>query len=243
MNGNSGNSVPFGTPPAGFMQTGNQTFENSLTPETPSDIFGSSNPASTGAAVSDIIDPFAMASSPDFTPPTNQQEKQKYKIIDLFWLLNPKFYATPKQQPAQNEAHFVILSFNIDFGNLRVSMFNLTNNSFQNNIVFLKNLKRTVGGTIYPATAFNAFTSVNLSTICIEQLFEQIPGATWQQERPFCTIGKNTELIRFTIKDSKYGTYYYEFIGWQREAFLHACQFTFTKGFEFSAQQHINNTK
>ena len=46
-------------------------------------------------------------------------------------MINPKFYK--KVQPIQNEAHFVVVSFNISFGNLRVSFFNLTNNSIQNN--------------------------------------------------------------------------------------------------------------
>lgn len=234
-------TVPFGTPPVGFMQTGNQTFENSLAPDAPTDsFFGVETPGTNIQSGDNIIDQFAPPSSLDFTQSTNQQKqkKQKYKIIDLFWLINPKFYA--KQQLLQGEAHFVILSFNIDFGNMRLSYFNLTNNSIQNNIVYLENLKRTVSGTMYPATAFNVFNSPRITTICIEQLFQQTPGANWQQERPVCTVQKNEEKIRFQVKDPKYGEYFYDFISWQRDAFLHACNFTFTKGFELVGQQHIN---
>lgn len=227
MNGEN-TSSPFGTPPAGFMQTGNQPFETNVSAASGDAPFGDSSPDVTTG-----IDPFATPNNPEFIPPT-QQDKQKYKIVDLFWLINPKLYA--KQQPVQSEAHFVILSFNLDFGNLRVSFFNLTNNSIQGNIIYLENCKRTVAGTMYPATAFNVCNSPRLSTICLEQLFRQIPGANWQQERPVCTVEKNEEKIRFTVKDPKFGTYFYDFVSWQRDAFLHACNFAYTKGFEFSAQ-------
>lgn len=235
MNGDEA-AVPFGTPPVNFMQTGNQTFENSI-PEkvTPFGEAPISSDAPFGGA--DPFAPTAPIQPIEFVPPQQMATAQaaKYKIIDLFWLLNPKFYAKPVQQPLSGEAHFVILSFNVDFGNIRLSMFNLNNNSIQGNIVYLENLKRTVAGTMYPATAFNVYNSPRLSTTCLEQLFKQIPGANWQQERPVCTVGKNEELIRFTIKDPKFGTYFYDFTGWQREAFLHVCQFTFTKGFELMA--------
>jgi len=238
MNGEN-SSVPFGTPPVGFMQTGNQAFET--TGVISNESFDAA--VSTGVTTSNEypgasgVDPFASSTS-EFIQPT-APTKQKYAIVDLFWLINPKFYANPKQQPAQNEAHFVILSFNIDFGNMRVAFLNLTNNSIQGNVVYLENLKRLVSGTIYPATAFNIFNSARLTTTCLEQLFRQIPGATWQQERPVCIVEKDEAKIRFMIKDPKNGNYFYDFIGWQREAFLYACNFAFTKGFELLAQQRL----
>ena len=246
MNGES-NSVPFGTPPAGFMQTGNQPFETAPVPAEPvgDSPFGNETNSPAGEAVSSAlggIDPFAPVPEPNnFGQPAQAaaNANQKYAIIDLFWLINPKFYMNPRQNPVANEAHFAILSFNLDFGNMRVSFFNLTNNSVQGNILFLKNCKRTVSGTMYPATAFNVFNSTRISTVCLEQLFEQVPGATWQQERPVCTVQKHETAIRFSVKDPKYGEYFYDFTGWQREAFLHACSFTFNKGFELSAQKYL----
>jgi hypothetical protein len=227
---------PFGTPPVGFMQTGNQTFDSPVTGgDAP---FGEAlSPAApvgfTAASESNMANPFETgASDPDFQPPATTAPA-KYRIVDMFWLINPKFYA--KQQPVQSEAHFVILSFNLDFGNMRIAFFNLTNNSIQNNIVYLENLKRLVTGTMYPATAFNVHNSSRVATTCLEQLFKQT-GANWQQERPVCTVEKDESKIRFSIRDPKNGNYFYDFTGWQREAFLHACNFSFTKGFEISAQ-------
>lgn len=222
------NSIPFGTPPADFMQAGNQLFESPQQVENPKE--------------NTVSSPFNIPDTPDVfnfnqTSAPEVPQTPKYKIFDLFWLINPKFYM--KQQPIQGEAHFVIISYNVDFGNLRISFFNLTNNSIQENIVYLENLKRLVSGIIYPATAFNIVESNRVSTTCIEQLFRQIPGAQWQQERPICTVEKNEEKIRFVVKDQKYGTHFYDFIMWQREAFLHACKFVFTKGFQLSAQQHL----
>lgn len=245
MNGDN-NSVPFGTPPVGFMQTGNQPFETAPAAESVGDSsFGNETNPPVGEATTAAFgefDPFAPIPEQNNFEQSVQaavNANQKYVIIDLFWLINPKFYMNPRQTPATNEAHFTILSFNLDFGNMRVSYFNLTNNSVQKNILYLENCKRTVSGTIYPATAFNVFNSTRISTICLEQLFRQIPGATWQQERPVCTVQKHETAIRFTIKDPKYGEYFYDFIGWQREAFLHACSFTFNKGFELTAQRHL----
>jgi hypothetical protein len=237
----SEDNIPFGTPPVGFMQTGNQ--QVSLDPPV--------------AAIGSIFETETVESPSLVEKPTTEPQKfpqfdetetlsdyksqinqtTKYAIFDMFWLINQKFYK--KVQPAQNEAHFVVISFNMSFGNLRVSYFNLTNNSIQNNIVYLENLKRTVSGTIYPATAFNAFATQRLSTICLEQLFRQIPGANWQLERPVCKIEKNESKLRFTIADPKNGTYFYDFEDWQYHAFLKALEFTFTKGFELTASQHL----
>ena len=222
-------NMPFGTPPAAFVQTGNQ-----VTVDEPP--FGGSEAVTDPFATATPVpgSPFGNAAPDQFSgaPPVNNyqpQEKTKYQILDMFWLLNPK-------QPAQTEAHFVVISYNISFGNLRISFFDRTANSIQGNIAYLDNFKRTVSGTIYPATAFNVSKSPEVSTTCLEQLFKQIPGANWQQERPVCVVQKNQNLIRFTVKDPKYGTYFYDFSGWQREAFLHACEFCYTEGFKLMGQ-------
>lgn len=251
-------NIPFGIPNVGFMQTGNQQMSLEQ-PQAVDDPF--TKPDADPFTKSDV-DPFTK-SDDGFEVNENEFEKTdvnskikwlggsnfpqqslpvkeitKYAIFDMFWLINPKVYK--KVQLLQNEAQFAVISFNISFGNLRISFFNLSNNAIQNNIVYLENLKRTVTGTIYPATAFNAFNTPRLSTICIEQLFRQIPGAAWQIDRPVCKIEKNETKLRFTITDSKNGTYFYDFEDWQYNAFHKALEFTFTKGFELNALYHMN---
>lgn len=138
----------------------------------------------------------------------------------------------------QGQAQFVVLSYNISFGNLRVSFFNLTNNSIQNNVVFLNNMQRTVSGTIYPASAYCIFNTPRISTVCLEQLF-QSTGAEWQQNRPVCKVEKHESKIRLTIEDNKFGKFFYDFENWQREAFLYSCQFAFTTGMYLHGQNMI----
>jgi len=104
----------------------------------------------------------------------------------------------------------------------------------------LENLKRTVTATIYPSTAFNVVNTQRLAVTCLEQLFRQIPGANWQQERPVCKIEKNEFKLRLTVADPKNGTYFYDFEDWQYHAMIKSLEFTFTKGFELTASyQHL----
>ena len=114
-------NMPFGTPPAAFVQTGNQ-----VTVDEPP--FGGSEAVTDPFATATPVpgSPFGNAAPDQFSgaPPVNNyqpQEKTKYQILDMFWLLNPK-------QPAQTEAHFVVISYNISFGNLRISFFDRTAN-------------------------------------------------------------------------------------------------------------------
>ena len=226
------NNNPFDAPPTSFfVQSGNQTIVDS--PQENSTLVPQENSPLETSPPDIFSNPFSNAN----LPAQQDDTKQQYVIVDLFWLINPKFYL--KQQPIQGESHVTIISFNASFGNLRISCFDLTNKSIQGNLIYLENLKRTVTGTIYPATAFNIYNSPRIATICLEQLFKQIPNATWQQERPVCTVEKNEEKIRLSIKDPKNGNYFYDFIGWQRDAFQYACQFICTKGYELSAHQQI----
>jgi len=235
MDNNEYDKPPFAAPPPAFMQTGNQ-------PPTinKQESFSDGNPF-LGITPLENTQPF------EEIPPFDEQqtmvpeqiivpsstEKQQYKILDMFWLLNPKY--SNKQQPAQKEAQFVLLSYNINFGNLRISFFDLTQNSIVNNVVFLGNMKRTVSGTIYPMAALQIVSSVRLSMKCMEQLFQDT-GAEWQHSRPVCQIQKNEQTIRLIITDQKIGAYFYDFTNVQKDAFLQTCQFAYTKGFELMGQ-------
>jgi len=245
---------PFDTPPESFlMQTG------SLPAEQPTEAPSIQQPGIQAPGIqppmddnftnykteapSNFTNPFNGGDASPFGGPTlpgsdQTQQTTKYAISDFFWLINPKFYV--KENPVQSEAHVAILSFNASFGNLRISFYHLNKNSIQGHIIFYENLKRLVTGTIYPASAFNILSAKRLSSTCLEQLFRQIPGATWQQERPVCLIEKTEEKIRLTIKDPKFGTFFYDFIDWQKNAFLYTCNFICSKGFEFSVQQQLN---
>ncbi len=251
---------PFSAPPPIFMQTGNQTpvineqvgdqenFGGEVLDVHDESPFGSQtlvqpgiNAPPFGASVVNQpeIDIPPFGSPPNLMDtPAPTQEKDKYKILDLFWLLNSKYSKTPPEQPIQKEAHFVVLSYNISFGNLRMSFFDLTQNSISGNVAFLGNMKRTVSGTIYPMAAFNIVRKAKLDMTCMEQLFQDT-GADWQHSRPVCQIQKDEAHIRLIVRDPKFGSYFYDFIDTQKDAFLLACQFVYTTGFNLMAQNML----
>lgn len=239
----NGDKLPFGVPPTVFMQTGNQTLTNDIPPNFENE----PNQPEVNAYNSDInsydsggnIGTPELQFPPPFSTPTSnvQNKSNKYQIVDIFWLLNQKYYNNDK--PLQeHEAQFVVVSFNITFNNLRVSFFNLTQGSIQGNVAFLSKMQRTVSGTIYPASAFHVVNDIRISKICLEQLW-QATGEAWQQNRPICKIEKNEKIIRLTIQDNQNGTYFYDFTGWQREAFIYACQFVYTTGLFLCAQNAL----
>ena len=128
--------------------------------------------------------------------PKIQQPKQnhvKYNIIDLFWL----HYETPSDN--KNEAQFVQISYNIDFGNLKINFYDIPKNAVQENIVFHKSLKLIVSGTIYPSSCIQMDSLEECEFTCIEQLINNT-GEQWQKERPICILSKTkNNIISFFI--------------------------------------------
>ena len=215
---------PFGAPMSSFIQTGaNAPFS---TAEEKIEDFSEAE----AGTIPEQVNPLMPNGSMPFAGPipAQTQTTSKYQIFDIFWLFNPGLNVQPPRL-VQGQAHVAIISFNISFGNLRISFFNVTQNSIRQNVAFLNNMQRLVSGTIYPSSAFCIYTSPRIATICIEQLF-QSTGAEWQQNRPICKVEKNEQKIRVTIKDQKVGKYFYDFEEWQRDAFLQSCLFTYTTG-------------
>ncbi len=225
---------PFGAPIANFMQTGSNAPIIEPTEEFNEDPINAEQPISNNEPNPTFVGspPFANQST------LNQNQSTKYQIIDLFWLINPVLYTQP-QKLIQNQAQFVVISYNISFGNLRISFFNIGQGAIQGSSVFLNNMQRITSGTIYPASAFCINNNVRISTVCVEQMFKST-GEDWQQSRPKCTVEKNENLIRLTIEDQKSGKYFYDFMHWQREAFIYACQFCYTTGMYLHGLNSVN---
>ena len=182
------------------------------------------------------------------------KQKTQYHIIDLFWLINPKY---GRNDMNQEEAHFCQISFNIDFGNLKITLYKIPNGALQGHRLYLMSLHRLTSGTIYPSSIFNLIYSsqripkmqdkdINspdsiepIKFTCLEQLIQHT-GENWQNNRPLChfTISHN---IILHIRDPLSGTFYYEFKGWQKKAILHAAQFVVDNGYILTGNQNINS--
>jgi hypothetical protein len=93
----SEDNIPFGTPPVGFMQTGNQQVSLDPPIAATGGIFEAHSPESPSQKPSSEDRQFPqfedVGGSPDFKPQTNQTTK--YAIFDMFWLINQKFIKNP----------------------------------------------------------------------------------------------------------------------------------------------------
>ena len=180
------------------------------------------------------IPAFSIPQQPQINTTNNNNQQNKYKIQDLFWFINPKLYT---QQPVENgEAHIVNLSFNIQYGNLRISYYQWQQNAIQGHCVFLKSLLRTISGSIYPTDVFRILHSSQPFN-CVEQLFENT-GETWQINRPLVQVVPSPDSITIKCSDSN-GSHFYTFGGWQKDLLLHTCNWVLDKGLTLSSTLKI----
>ena len=176
------------------------------------------------------------------------EPKAKYHIIDLFWLDNKKnpgqridnysyqdlinagwtheqiqadskWSKTLPESYHPNEAQYVTISYNIDFGNLRIN--------------FYKSLELIIAGTIYPSACFQLLESnEDCEIIATEQLLTYT-GEDWQKERPMCVLNRTNNEIKLTIKDTKSNNdTFFVFKDWQRKAFEKALRYTYNEGLQ-----------
>ena len=174
--------------------------------------------------------------------PTNESDIQKinyqslnktknYHIVDMFWL-NYEGIKTIKED--SNLVEFVIISYNLDFGNLRISFYQIPDNAIYNNIVFNQSLKLLVAGTIYPTSAFKAIYIKEPFT-CIEQLIIR-NNEKWEKERPITAI-QNTSIdennLSFIIAITNVvdnQQFIYEFKDWQAKSLYSCLEHTYKQG-------------
>lgn len=181
-------------------------------------------------------DPFASINSSEPTfqaggstpranaPPAFQTSdtKSKYNIINMFWLINPKVYSQEAMLP--NEVHFVTISFNINFGNLRVEVCNMSNDSIKDHLICLNKIQRLTNGTVYPSGMFQIVCKLP-EVSCFEQIINY-EGSDWQNKiNPVKFVTNEKGSIVMSIAQ-----HVYEFVGWQKEALLYACKFGLNQG-------------
>jgi len=146
----------------------------------------------------------------------------------------------------------------MDFGNLRISLYDHPNGAVQGTSVFQQSLKTLVVGTVYPASCFKLMSIPEGEITCMEQLITNT-GEQWQKERPQCKFIKvaakpetrdaegtivvtQEETVTLSIYDPKtQKTHYFTFTGWQKQSLLHARHFTYTEGFKLHGNNIISN--
>ena len=173
--------------------------------------------------------------------PQPQVQKSTYHIMDLFWLINDK-YKNPETM-SDGESQFITISYNMDFGNLRVAMYKIPEEAIHQNVIFQQSLTRLIAGTIYPSSCLK-YGNCGFShepIVCIEQLINNT-GEQWQRERPITYMYKQEQMTKLVIMDPvKQEKFFFDFKDWQLEAFNNACQFVYTQGFQLHGQNIIRN--
>jgi hypothetical protein len=183
--------------------------------------------------------------------PTNESEiskntyynnsKKNYHIIDIFWL---NYEGDESVKNNKNLVEFITISYNIDFGNLRINFYQIPDNAVDENVVFNQSLKLLVSGTIYPSSCFKALNYFKPFN-CIEQLIIR-NNEKWEKERPIVAIYNNKDededkihLKITNVIDKE--EYYYVFKGWQKEAFEKCLKYTYEQGLNLRGGLNIKD--
>ena len=172
----------------------------------------------------------AGASAPSFPQSGGGNEKTDYKITNLFWLINPKVYGGTM---LPGEAHFSSISFNINFGNLRIELGTMSNESLQGHLICLNKINRHTNATVYPSAMFQLVTN-QPEVACMEQIINY-SGADWQSKIKQATFkASESGSIIMTVDD-----HCYEYAGWQKDALIYSCKFGLNQGFVLSGELQI----
>ena len=165
--------------------------------------------------------------------PGEPKEVNKYNILNMFWLMNPKMFNG--KDLLENECHFVTISFNINFGNIRIEFGNMTQESMHNHLICLNKINRFANATIYPTAMFEIISGKEEVT-CYEQIIT-FTGEDWQTKRPFCQIHKQPDDSLIMSIDKNV----YQFMGEQKDMFLYSLKFALNQGMLLSGQNIIKS--
>jgi hypothetical protein len=171
-----------------------------------------------------------QAASPSFPQSSGSTgEKSEYKILNLFWLINPKAYGGTM---LPSEAHFCSISFNINFGNLRFELGNMTSESIQGHLVCLNKINRHTNATVYSSAMFQIVTG-QPEVHCLEQIVNYT-NSDWQNKIKQGIFKTTENSIILSIGDACY-----EFAGWQKDSLIYSCKFGLNQGFVLSGEHII----
>jgi len=160
--------------------------------------------------------------------PSTSPEQQKYQILNLFWLINPKAYSNAPL--LDGEVHFTSISYNVNFGNLRIELGTMSNESIVGQMICLNKVNRILSATVYPTAMFQLVSGCP-EVFCMEQIINYT-NADWQNKlKPAKFATSESGSIVLTIDSNCY-----EFVEWQKEALLYSCKFGLGQGLLLSGE-------
>lgn len=170
----------------------------------------------------------------------DNNNKNKSSMIDLFWFIHPKT-SDAKYKFLENEVGLVIASLNLNFGNIRLSMYsNIRDMLRGGSVIHLDTSKQLAHGAIYPASQYQIKHLTSGDTVmCIEQLVTPYTGQEWQDKIPTVYLKKEFESNLLTLgivnkfdrkEDGKAPSFKYSFSGIQYSMFMDMIDFCLKDG-------------
>ena len=163
----------------------------------------------------------AIQTYPDFS-------KKKYDIVDIFTF---EYEGVNTIADDPNLIEVVKISYNQNFGNLRITFNQTPEIARYNNVLFSQKMTMLIAATIYPTSAFKALNTL-VGFNCTENLINR-SGEKWEKERPVVAIQQleNEEFyVWITDVTKKDKQYVYHFAGWQGKAFKYCLEYCYGDG-------------
>jgi hypothetical protein len=184
---------------------------------------------------SEMSNPFGQ---PTFNTPTfgnnnsnSNQQKRKYRFIQLYYLINPKLFA--KQKLESGEVPLLEINYNVDYSNLRFTFTNAKPDTFDKTSLKVLNTERLTTVNIYPETAEQVLWAIENGNKLVENyqiyVFERVlnqgnSGGGWSPNQTvFKFIGDSVVIITQPTNSSN--TFTYVFSEWQKQALVKSLKF------------------
>lgn len=171
---------------------------------------------------------------PPSTPP--QYTPKKYHILDLVMFENNDIHQPTSESDIEYVIpDFVSVSFNLDFGNLRIQLSSILPDSYVDNVIFKRNFKQLTSCTIYPTYMSQILCNPCNSDVivtCKDQLYGQ-EQKQWERELSQLTIVDKpieSELEIFVHDKIHKTNLYYKFKDWQYTEFKRCLSFGVSEG-------------
>jgi hypothetical protein len=165
---------------------------------------------------------FKNSSQSNYSPPA----KNKYNIIDLFWLLNAKLRNNAKLE--SNEATMVTVGFNADYLNMRIALLRLDSDCLSDSYVIggAGNANVLAMANMFPESCIELLSLRNTEVMYMPKERMIKKDTNFTPNRSGFQWSKNALTIY--IEDGRSKTHYYmTIVEHQLNSFIKACEFMY----------------
>ena len=155
-----------------------------------------------------------------------QSQKRKYRFIQMYMLINNKLFSN---QQLNGESAIMEISYNLDYGNLRLSFCNNRNDTFDRTSIRIMNVDRLTTINVYPEVAEQLLYNIENWKAGKFQVFErllQTSGGGWTPNNTMFNVDSNNKVVTVISAPSNSNiTCQYTFSEWQLNALVSALKF------------------